>query len=527
MLHLTLYKYANKPIIVDKSNYLGTGLAVTGDAMTSNQDMENPVVLLSFTTEPDYNYAYIQEYHRYYYLTQKTWVSANVWSMTFHVDEIYTYKALVSSLSGIVAYSNSGSGLKYDARLAYNKAPTRIREAAASTIKAPSQFYVLMPTIFFNSGTGYTPKNNMRYYLFPLSTFKTFMLAYSTEMGNDSALCKAAGALIQQISLVTWLDPNDFTNYEYNATGTIRFDSPEINEIQAGGSAGGWEFEFDNSQTPGGYYIAYDDTVHRGLNLSWRVTNSAYWTRKAIRTIYIPFVGKVSVGLDDLGIGETSDFYLGVNISYDYSSNAYVVTPGTALPATGSNNFDHVYETQAIRVPNMYGSPFVVDVSHQYFDETMTRQVNGLLNQFVGNTMQTAMTSGAMLPQLISNTMTNIADLGITSSMLQYQEAASLVVQGSNNGGSPDSAYILQEVDAGGNIVKIYPSAIMETLVLYPSDNYSDFWTDHGLPDGAHRSLSGMTGYVQMKEFEMIYNANATIGEMARLEAQLYRGVIL
>lgn len=528
MLHVTLYKYVYKPIIVDKTAYLGTGLSMEGNALSGNQDMEYPVILLHFSAEPDYNYAYIQEYHRWYYVNNKTWVGGDVWSLNFSVDELYTYRALVRSLDGIVAYSANGSGLKYDSRLVYNKPPVRTQEVTASTIKAPSTFYVVMPTAFFNSnGVGKIPKNNMRYYIFPLDSFWQFMSAYSSAMSDDSQLATAAGELIQQLLLVTWLDPNDFVNYEYVTSGVIRFDSPEINALGEGGSSGGWDFEFDNSQNPVPYYIAYDDTVHRGLNLAWRVINPVFWTRKAKRCIYIPFVGKIDIDLDSLGVGETTDMYVGVNIRYDFTTNAYVVSPGYSSPQTGPDNFDAVIDTSLVRVPNQYATPFTVDTSYQYYSETTDRQALSILNNFVGGAMNVGQTQGLMLPQLISNTASDIANLGITGSILQYQEAASLQVYGSCNGGSSDTVLINQIVDAGGNIQKLYPTAFMETLIIYASEGYNTYWSEHGMPDGAHRSLSNISGYTQMKEFEMKYDSNATIGEMSRLEAQLYKGVIL
>ena len=62
---------------------------------------------------------------------------------------------------------------------------------------------------------------------------------------------------------------------------------------------------------------------------------------------------------------------------------------------------------------------------------------------------------------------------------------------------------------------------------LQPAPDYDVYQADHGYPDGACRTLGNLTGYVQMQDFEMIYDANATKGEMDRLEAQLYQGVIM
>lgn len=527
---VSLYKYTNKPIIVDKSSHLGTATTVQSDNLTEDQDVENPVILYQSTSEPQFNYAYIKEYHRYYFITQKNWVGGNVWSFTLHVDELYTYKTLVYSLSGIVAYSSSGSPLKHDKRLVYNKPPVRTSANPDSTIKKPSQFYVVMPTVFFNSIINtYTPKNNLRYYIFPMDTFARFLAAYSHEMTQDSQKAIAAGKLIQQLSLVTWLDANDFLYYEHVTTGYIRFDSPEENVLVGGGTVGGWNFQFDPLLETSGYYIAYDETVHRGLNLSWRVYNSTYWTRTSMRTIVIPYVGTININLDDLGVGETTDMYVGVNIRYDFSSGSYVLIPGVGSVNTGSDNFDTIYYTQAVTVPNMYATPFIVDTSYQYYNETMGRQGTALIHQSVQGIMQAVMSQGLLTPVAITGMLDGVNNYRITSSMLKYQQASSLMVQGSTNGGSPDSVLVGQEIDLNNNVVIVYPGAYMDTVTLYPTENYASFWADHGMPDGAYRTLSaiGAGNYVQMQEFEMEFTTYATKGEMDRLEAQLYQGVIL
>lgn len=523
MLHLTLYKYTNKPIIVDKSSYLGTGTSVAGDAMTSNQDVENPVVLLSFTSEPDYNYAYIQEYHRYYYLTNKLWVSANVWSFTFHVDELYTYKTLVKSLSGLVAYSASGSALKPDARLVYNNPPTYNTIAPSSTLKNPGDSYVLVRCRYYNVVTGLTtPDNNMIYYVMPISSYKVMQYNYNTLANGterEQATAVAIGKLIIDVTVIKWFKASDYTA---TTAGVIPFQSPEIDRVQ--GALGGYNLSMkDTNNVAQPYYAFFDHTEYKGVDLTWAIDYQYYWERKASRVAYIPYIGRFSIDTERLGNVASLAAYVGVRIFYDFSSNSYVVVPGLGYLAGSAQSLDAIFIGYAERVPNMFSTAFAVDESLQLWETALDRQYNSGMLNLVGNIPNAAagFLHGSPI-SLIAQYQKTLNDIKYTETEMKYAQAASLTSRGSDNGGCIDNAYI---TISNNTIVNI--DAFMEVYMSVPSTDYASFWADHGLPDGAHRSLNTMSGYVQMQEFEMIYDANATKGEMDRLEAQLYQGVIL
>lgn len=534
MLHVTLYKYTNKPIIVDKTSLLINGLAMTGDAMASPQDMEAPDILLHFNSEPDYNYVYIQEYHRWYYVTLKQWVGGDAWMFKCAVDELYTYRATAKSISGIVAYSNSGSALRYDSRLAYNRAPTRLDVLPVSTWEKPGSIYVVMPTMYFASDPpNYVVSNCMRYYVFPLTTFYQFMKSYNRIAHSDTTspptdgkyekIAVAIGKCIQGLYLVRWLDMTGQTQL----LNAIKFDSPEIND-NVDGHIGGFTMGLkDNPLIPGEpdypYWMVTHETILNSVVLSWRYTNTAFWIRKSRRTVYIPYVGSMSLDVDNMGLGEVDDCYIGVQIRYDFSSNCYVVTPRDCTIAQGANYVGTLCKTATQRFPNQYTTPFVVDTSFSHANDIMSRQIAGSIASVVAACVTAYTSGGATLPSAVASTMASAVNLGVTQSELSYAQASSLVAQNTTNGGSIDNVFLTED----SNLEIVYPSAFMEIQTSYPSNDYASFWSDHGKPDGAYRSLATMTGYVQMQEFEMIYNSNATKGEMDRLEEQLYRGVIL
>ena len=46
---IKLYKYNRPALYVDKTNFLGTSLTITDAHVAGNQDMENPILVISGT----------------------------------------------------------------------------------------------------------------------------------------------------------------------------------------------------------------------------------------------------------------------------------------------------------------------------------------------------------------------------------------------------------------------------------------------------------------------------------------------
>lgn len=50
-----------------------------------------PVIEIEMTDVFNYNYAYIEEFERYYFITDVVSVSNKIWKVSFHVDVLMTY----------------------------------------------------------------------------------------------------------------------------------------------------------------------------------------------------------------------------------------------------------------------------------------------------------------------------------------------------------------------------------------------------------------------------------------------------
>ena len=470
--------------------------------------MENPTIYLKNASEYDYNYAYIQEYHRYYYLTNKTWMGGDVWSFTWHVDELYTYRALIHDLSGIVEYSNYSQPYKLDKRLNYDVPPVREVDTPDVGGTSPGQAMVLLryyTANFDNTPIGYESLPVMincvymsihAYHYFLEQYFKLFL-------DSKESLALAIGSTIIDVSIVRYLD---FSNSGYTSDLDIMFSSPAV-----------WTANNNASYTitcnpivgtPLPNTVVYQVDPYNvlggiGKSYTFNLNYNAYWLRTAKRKINLPYIGSLDVDLSQFGVGAEGSCELTIKVDHEPAENAYVITP----VVDGETIFTARYATQT--TTNL---AFPVDTSFQNREQVENMKILNLIAQ--GTTLfgATAM-YGMASPFLLNHMVSGITGTMLEMDNLHMQEALSIQFKSVT----------------GGSIDLVYPESyiFLETLYTPPAGNYVMFWADHGRPDGEYRSLANLSGYIKMQDFEMIYNSNATKGEMDRLEQQLYNGVIL
>ena len=77
-------------------------------ALKDSSSVHTPAVLIQ--SKPiGFNYAYIPEWGRYYYINNITAYRANAYLINLKVDVLMTYAAEIRNLSGIVSRLNTGS----------------------------------------------------------------------------------------------------------------------------------------------------------------------------------------------------------------------------------------------------------------------------------------------------------------------------------------------------------------------------------------------------------------------------------
>ena len=79
--------------------------------LKENCDILNPVILIENAAVPNYNYAYIPDFGRYYFVSPAENEGRVFWSIPMHVDVLYTWRAGIMSAPCIVAKSSSSYNL--------------------------------------------------------------------------------------------------------------------------------------------------------------------------------------------------------------------------------------------------------------------------------------------------------------------------------------------------------------------------------------------------------------------------------
>lgn len=100
---LKLYQNSAEPNKVDKTSNLNLIANISGDQVELDNNIRNPQFVVSSATTPTYNYAYVEAYRRYYYITDIIWAGQNLWRLVLRCDVLMSFKARILALSAMVS----------------------------------------------------------------------------------------------------------------------------------------------------------------------------------------------------------------------------------------------------------------------------------------------------------------------------------------------------------------------------------------------------------------------------------------
>ena len=99
-MNLFLYQTSDPNNKLNKS--LNSEIALTG-VLRSECSVLNPTIEIETTVNiSTYNYAYIQEFSRYYFITDIVAVGNNLWKVSFKCDVLMTYAYDIKGLTAII-----------------------------------------------------------------------------------------------------------------------------------------------------------------------------------------------------------------------------------------------------------------------------------------------------------------------------------------------------------------------------------------------------------------------------------------
>lgn len=138
---IKLYRNLSEEIAVTKN--ITDELEFTG-TLRAESSVIDPVVLIEAANLSDYNYAWIDEFHRFYFIRNIVSVRTNLWRLTMHVDVLSTYAGYIKENNGIMARNANIFNLYYQDNQFKILNYETIQTKAFSTSLSPSSEFVLI-----------------------------------------------------------------------------------------------------------------------------------------------------------------------------------------------------------------------------------------------------------------------------------------------------------------------------------------------------------------------------------------------
>ena len=236
-MQVTLYRYSGKAIQLNKTLPTSSSERLIVDAdygFEGNQDLDRLYINIASTTEPAWNYVHIDSFSRYYFVTNKTWLSGSLWRLSLRCDLLMTMKTEINNQKGTVIYSGMGDSRRYDPRLVYNLPPVKSSVVGGMGYNySGDDVYLVMAVRYMDyrsyttSGVTFTANNQMRYLIFTPYTYQVFVDRYYSLIGTNEQLAVAVANTIVSLTLVRWLN---LTGIEKQRVAS--FGSPEIFKLK-------------------------------------------------------------------------------------------------------------------------------------------------------------------------------------------------------------------------------------------------------------------------------------------------------
>ena len=122
-MNITLYTVADDPIVADKT--LGTGSQMTGTFRASVDVLTPTFTIDASLYSANYNYAYLPDFGRYYYITKKRHVTTDLLELSLRVDVRKSFLTELRANKGILTRQENN----YDMYLPDPSIPTSSKKA--------------------------------------------------------------------------------------------------------------------------------------------------------------------------------------------------------------------------------------------------------------------------------------------------------------------------------------------------------------------------------------------------------------
>lgn len=99
-MQLTLFQNVSDNNVISKT--LVSNLVLIGE-LRNESNVVNPTILIEHANPSSYNYAYIPDFGRYYYITDMRSIRTYLWQLTLRVDVLMSFANAIRQLPVIVS----------------------------------------------------------------------------------------------------------------------------------------------------------------------------------------------------------------------------------------------------------------------------------------------------------------------------------------------------------------------------------------------------------------------------------------
>lgn len=193
-MNIKLYSFTKRK----NSTKIPTGGAIYTGTLKSNTSVVSPSIIFEFSAFPAYNYAYIQEFSRYYWITDKVQIANNVWQIDMKVDVLASYKTEIGDSSKYVLRS----AVAYDGAITDLKYPTKTDVKFKRQTVAPFNNYTYATTYILGVVSPSTVPTNGAVTYFIMSDAEMMSLRSNLMTGANSYFGGITDPDIQNFALL-------------------------------------------------------------------------------------------------------------------------------------------------------------------------------------------------------------------------------------------------------------------------------------------------------------------------------------
>ena len=103
-MNITLHVNSSERQAINKS--LDSGVVLSG-SLRNESSVINPSFLIEYENPSGFNYCYIEDFGRYYFITNITSIRTNIWRIDCAVDVLMSFSNEILNLDVIVNYESS------------------------------------------------------------------------------------------------------------------------------------------------------------------------------------------------------------------------------------------------------------------------------------------------------------------------------------------------------------------------------------------------------------------------------------